>query len=91
MPIKLDRTKPTCLIFYNRTSLIKKEIPLVKPENYHADNILKNCHFNKWHNFVFRMVDLINPIVYKHPKLNTKLMNFAEKLLKNSNELNNNI
>lgn len=86
MPLKIDSAMP--IVKHNRTHsiLFKKD----KPKNfitYHGNNIMQGSHFNSWYNFVFKVLDTINPIIKKYPNFGARLIKLGEKIINRADDL----
>lgn len=51
-------------------------------EHNNGKNILINANINRFDNFIFSILDLLNPFIKNHPKCEEKVIKFSELLIK---------
>ena len=72
-----------------------KQVPLFKEEpviskpyiKYNGNNLIKNVKLGPFDRILIGIIDRINPIVSRYPKLSEKIMKLSENMLKRSKNI----
>ncbi len=85
MPMKIyrvGRTVPTRKL--PQSGLLKSNIVHESKAN-NANTMINDSHFGFWNKFIFKTLDVLNPILVRHPKFADKIIQYSEKFIKSDN------
>ena len=80
MPIIIEKYRTIRTHKRQNVRLFKQNAPQQKVVDCHGENLIKNSHLGNWNKLIFKLVDYINPMTYKYPKLSKSLLFITEKL-----------
>ena len=87
MPIKVDNIMCTHVRASKSGMLFKKGNTLRENVSAKDRNILNDTHFNSLQTLVIKILNKMNPILNKHPKVSNKIMTLSEKFFRESESL----